>query len=55
MKRDMEGIKAALEQCSSETRRLITEEVLEIPAVVHMLLVFLSDTSRSVRLPYLAW
>lgn len=42
----MQRLREALAECSSETQRLVTQPVLEIPAVGHMLTVFLSDTSR---------
>lgn len=37
----------AIASCSTETKRLITKDVLALPAIRHMLLVFLKDTSRS--------
>ena len=42
----MQRLREALAECSSETQRLVPQPVLEIPAVSHMLTVFLSDTSR---------
>lgn len=45
--RQMVEIKSALSLCSSETVRLV-QPLLQLPAVQHMLLVFLSDRSRLV-------
>ncbi|CAM9539666.1 unnamed protein product, partial [Ectocarpus sp. 13 AM-2016] len=41
------GVRDAPAACSSGTRRVITEEVLAVPAVQHMLSTFLADSSRS--------
>lgn len=43
----MAGVRDALAACSSGTRRVVTEEVLAVPAVQHMLSTFLADSSRS--------
>lgn len=43
---EMKDLIEALKACSSETQRLVTAQVLQVPAVQHMLLVFLSDQSR---------
>ncbi|CAM9216909.1 unnamed protein product, partial [Ectocarpus sp. 8 AP-2014] len=44
---NMAGVRDALAACSSGTRRVVTEEVLAVPAVQHMLSTFLADSSRS--------
>lgn len=44
---EYQKLRDALDECSTETKRLITEDVLALPAIRHMLLVFLKDTSRS--------
>ncbi|CAM9985999.1 unnamed protein product, partial [Discosporangium mesarthrocarpum] len=46
----VDALKKALKACGSETQRLI-QPLLPIPAVQHMLLVFLKDTSR----PFEEW
>ena len=43
---DIEQLRAMLANCSTETKRLITDDVLALPAIRYMLLVFLKDTSR---------
>lgn len=42
---EMDDLREALIECSSETRRLV-QPLLSLPAVQNMLLVFLSDHSR---------
>lgn len=42
----MADVREALSSCCSETRRLLPDEVLAVPAVQHMLHTFLWDTSR---------
>lgn len=44
----MADVREALADCCSETRRLLPDDVLAVPAVQHMLLKFLAETSRSV-------
>lgn len=44
---EYQKLRAVLAECSTETKRLITEDMLALPAIRHMLLVFLKDTSRS--------
>lgn len=42
----MAGVRDALASCCTETRRLLPDDVLAVPAVQHMLHTFLSDASR---------
>lgn len=43
---EMVGVRRAVAACSSEARRLVTDDMLAIPMVQHMLCSFLLDTSR---------
>lgn len=42
----MADVREAVAACCSETRRLLPEDVLAVPAVQHMLHTFLLETSR---------
>lgn len=42
----MSDVREALAACCSETRRLLPDDVLSVPAVQHMLHKFLLETSR---------
>ncbi|CAM9930970.1 unnamed protein product [Pylaiella littoralis] len=44
---EMVGVRQALASCSSEAKRLLSDDVLAIPMVQHMLRAFLLDKSRS--------
>ena len=43
----MVAVREALASCCTETKRMLSDEVLAVSAVQHMLKQFLSDKSRS--------
>lgn len=43
---ELTRVREALATCSSETKRLVNEDVVAIPAIQHMLSTFLADKSR---------
>ncbi len=47
---EMVAVREALANCCSETKRMLPDEVLAVPAVQHMLKQFLADKSRYVRI-----